>query len=129
MFIDFRVPPTTPWSMCLPQAFFPRTKYTLDFMSIHFIHVVIFTRFQGPLVTKIQIWPICSNDYASKTLIEILCKKTWCTAPICFLSLICRVIPANIEPSPECQPGSQINKYPRSIGLIQYHVNKYPRSS
>ena len=28
-----------------------------------------------------QIWPIWSNDYASKTRIEIMCKKTCCTAP------------------------------------------------
>ena len=49
--------------------------------------------------------------------------------PIFFLSLLCRVIPANIEPSPECQPENQINKYPHAIGLITYHVNTYPRSS
>ena len=35
------------------------------------------------------MWLICSNDYAGKTCIEILCKKTCCIAPDIFvLSLI-----------------------------------------
>ena len=31
-----------------------------------------------------KILPPCSNDYASKTRIEILCKKTCCIAPHLF---------------------------------------------
>ena len=129
MFIDFRVPPTTPWSMCLPLALFFLKQYTLGFDDHVFYICCDFLSISGPPGNCFQRLPICSNDYASKTLIKILCKKTCCTAPHLFLSLIYRVVPANIEPSPECQPGNQINKYQRSVRFIKYHVNKHPRPS
>ena len=47
--------------------------------------------------------PICSNDNASKTRIEILCKKTCCIAHVFLLSLISYEIPGKLEPWPECQ--------------------------
>jgi len=51
------------------------------------------------------IWPICSNDYASKTRIEILCKKPVPMPQDVFvLKLISLVIPGMMEPWPECQP-------------------------
>ena len=50
------------------------------------------------------IWPISSHDYASKTRIEILCKKTCPTAPHFFLSLISFEFLGIIEPWPKCQP-------------------------
>ena len=129
MFIGFRVAPTTPRSMRLPQAFFFLNKYTPGSYEHVFYTFCDFSAISGSAGESFQIWLICSNDYASKTLIEILCKKTCCTAPICYLCLICRVIPANLEPSPEYQPENRINKYARSIGFIKYHVHKYPRSS
>ena len=36
---------------------------------------------------KIKIWPIWSNDYARKTRIEILCKKTCYNAPYHFFKV------------------------------------------
>ena len=81
MFIDFRVPPTTPWSMCLPQAFFFLKQYTPGCYEHAFHIFYIFKAISGSPGKQIQIWPICSNDDASKTIIEILCKKTCCTAP------------------------------------------------
>jgi len=38
-------------------------------------------RCDGRLAFFFKIWSICSNDYASKTRIKILCKKTCCIAP------------------------------------------------
>jgi hypothetical protein len=68
--------------MCLPQALFFSSKNTpLDFWNMYFVDFVISERFQGPLVKKLKRWIICSNDYASKTRIEILYKKTCCIAP------------------------------------------------
>ena len=53
----------------------------MDFWNMYFVDFVISERFQGPLVKKIKILIICSNDYASKTRIEILYKKMWFNAP------------------------------------------------
>ena len=50
------------------------------------------------------IWPICANDYASKTRIKILCKKMCCIAAHLFLSLISFEILGMIEPWLKCQP-------------------------
>jgi len=52
------------------------------------------------------IWPICSNDYASKSLRRAskFCAKrrvSWLT--VFFLSLISYVIPGKLEPWAECQ--------------------------
>jgi hypothetical protein len=84
IFIDFRVPPTTPWSMCLPQALFFLKKHAPVFLEHVFCglcHCLVISGSPGQIF---QIWPICSNDYASKTRIEILCKKTCSTAPHLF---------------------------------------------
>jgi len=90
-----------------------------------------FSDFRGGPGKIFKIWSVCSNDYASKTRIEILCKKTCYLAPIFFLSLICYAIPANIEPRPERQPEQlikhHVNTYPRSIGLMKCHVKKLSR--
>ena len=129
MFINFRVPPTTPWSMCLPQALFSSTNTPLDFMSMYFIYCTVFKQFQGPLVNKSKYGRSAQMTMPARRSSTFCAKRRAVLLPIFVLSLICRVIPANIEPSPECQPEHQINKYPRSIGLIQYHINQYPRSS
>ena len=86
MIINFKIPKPFVSVSELPAALRrPQKKHALDFMSMYFMCFVIFKRFQGPLVKNIQIWPICSNDYASKTRIGILCKKTCCIAPhFCF---------------------------------------------
>jgi len=56
------------------------------------------------------IWPICSNDYASKTHIEILCKQMCCMAPHVFYKLDFLLVPGMIEPWPECQPDTCVRK-------------------
>ena len=66
---------------CLRRFADLRKKHVLDFVSMYFMCFVIFKRFQCPLINKIQIWPIWSNDYARKTRIEMQCKKTCSTAP------------------------------------------------
>ena len=76
--------PLCMYPSCLRRFGDLRKKHALDFMSMYVIHVVIFNGFQGPLAFFLQIWPICSNDYASKTRIGILCKKTCSTAPHLF---------------------------------------------
>ena len=72
----FRVPPTTPWSMCLPAALRrPQKKHAPGFLEhafCGFCDFWVILRSPGKIFI---IWPICSNDYASKTRIEILCKK------------------------------------------------------
>ena len=60
------------------------------------------------------------------------CAKRHAVSPhIFFLSLICYVIPGNVEPWPECQPGElikyHVKTYPCSIGIIKYHVKKLAR--
>ena len=82
IFIDFRIPKPFVSVFELPAALRrPQKKHALDFVSMYFICFVICKRFQCPLVKKIQMWPIWSNDYARKTRIEIQCKKTCSTAP------------------------------------------------
>ena len=111
------------------RRFFSSTNTPLDFMSMYFIYVVIFKRFQGPLICFSKYGRSAQMTMPARRSSEFCAKRRAVLLPICFLSLIFRVIPANIEPSPECQPGNQIHKYPRSIGLIKSHANKYPRSS
>ena len=47
MFIDVRVPPSTPLSMVLPQAFLFLKKHTLDLWSIYLLDCVNVHRFEG----------------------------------------------------------------------------------
>ena len=63
------------------RLLFSSENTPLDFWNMYVVDFVISERFQGPLVNKIKIWIICSNDYARKTRIEILYKKTCCIAP------------------------------------------------
>ena len=110
------------------RRLFSSNKQTLEFMSMYFIDFVIFKRCQGPLVEFSKYGRSAQMTMPARRSSKFCAKRRAVLLPIFFLSLICRVIPSNIEPSPECQPGNQINKYPRSTGLIKYHVNKYPRS-
>jgi len=75
----FRVPPTTPWSMCLPAALRrPQKRHVPGFLEHAFCECCGFCYFWEILRSPGKIfiiWPICSNDYASKTRIKILCKK------------------------------------------------------
>ena len=73
-----------------------------------------------------QIWPIWSNDYARKTRIEIQCKKTCPTAPNLFSKSHLLSNSCGYRTFARMSTWA-INKYSRSIGLIKYHVNKYPR--
>ena len=100
------------------RRFYPSENTPLDFMSMHFIDFVIFNGFQGPLVNNPKYGRSAQMTMPARCSSKFCAKRRAVLLPIIFLSLICRVIPANIEPSPECQPGNQINKYPRSIGLI-----------
>ena len=84
IFIDFRVPPTTPWSMILPQALFFSKNTPLEFWSMYLMDFVIFLAILGSPGEIFKIWIIWSNDYASKTRIKILCKKTCWIAPHLF---------------------------------------------
>jgi len=76
------------------------------------------------------LWPICSNDYASKTRIEILCKKTCCVAHNLFvLSLISYVIPGKLEPWPECQLELLLDLQPTAdLSWINYFYSNKPTS-
>ena len=85
----------------------------------------------GPPGKIFQIWPIWSNDYASKTRIEILCTmacyktvnhffKVWLFKQFLDVANLC----LNVNLS------NQINKYSRSIGLttiplINVHAQSY----
>ena len=75
----FRVPPTTPWSMCLPAALRrPQKNHVPGILEHAFCEFCGFCDFWVILRSRGKIfiiWPIWSNDYASKTRIEILCKK------------------------------------------------------
>ena len=98
----------------------PQKKHALDFVSMYFMCFVIFNRFEGPLEEqKSKYGRSAQMTMPGRRSSKFCAKRRAVLLPICFLSLICRVIPANIEPSPECQPGNQIHRYPRSIGLIK----------
>ena len=103
-------------------------KHALDFVSMYFICCVVFKRFQCRLVIFSKYGRSAQMTMPARRSSKFCAERCAVLLPILCLSLICRVIPAHIEPLPDCQPGNQINTYPRSIGLI-YHVNKYPRSS
>ena len=118
------LPPPRGLCACRRRIFSP-----LDVMSMHFIDFVICLRFQGPLVFVSKYGRSAQMTMPARRSSKFCAKRGAVLLPIFFLSLICRVIPTNIEPSPECKPGNQINKYPRSIGLIKCHLNKYPRSN
>ena len=68
----------------LPQALFSWKKHTPDFLSTYFVDFVICVAILESPGKVYKIWPLCSNDYASKTRIEIVCKKTCCIAPHLF---------------------------------------------
>ena len=55
-------------------------------------HYLVIVGFPGN--NKFKIWSVCSNDHASETRIEIMCKKTYCIAQHVFfvLSLISLLI-------------------------------------
>ena len=106
--------PLCMYPSCLRRFGDLRKKHALDFVSMCFICFVIFKRFQGPLVKKIQIWPICSNDYASKTIIEIMSKKTCCTAP--------HVFPKSHLLSNSCGYRTFARMSTWAIGLIHIHA-------
>ena len=130
MFIDFSIPKPFVSVSELPAALRrPQKKHALDFMSMYFICFVIFKRFQGPLVNKSKDGRTAQMTMPARRSSKFYTKRRAVLLPICFLSLVGRIITANIEPAPEYQPGNQINKCPRSIGLITHHVHKYPRSS
>ena len=40
IFVDFRVPPSTPWSMCLPQSFFFSKNTPLDCWNMYLVDLV-----------------------------------------------------------------------------------------
>ena len=110
MFIDFRVPPTTPWSMCLPQAFFPLKKYTPGFYEhVFYICCINLAISRSPCIFS-KYGRSAQMTMPARRSSKFCAKRRAALLPIFFLSLICRVIPANIEPSPECQPGYQIKK-------------------
>ena len=105
------------------RRFFPSKSTALDFMSMYVIYFVIVNRFQGPLVFFSKYGRSAQMTMPARHSSKFCAKRRAVLLPIFFLSLMCRVIPENEEPSPECQPGNQIHTYPRSIGLIKYHVN------
>ena len=76
-----RLPPqTTPWSVCLPQAFFfPKNDAPGIFEHVY-CHFSQFSWIVEPPLFFFEKWAIWSNDYASKTRIEILCTNTCCVA-------------------------------------------------
>ena len=86
MFIDLRAPPTTLWSMCLPQTFcfLSGNQARLDL----FEHVCCgCCRCLAIFESRCKIikcLSICSNDYASESRINILCKQMCCIAPHVF---------------------------------------------
>ena len=64
-------------------SFFSK-RAPLDVWSMYLVDVVIFIDFRLPWQLNIKIWSICSNDYASKNRIGILCKKMCFAAPHLF---------------------------------------------
>ena len=77
----------------------------------------------GPPGKFFKIWSICSNDYASKTRIKIMCKKTCCIAPHLFSQpyLLCNSWKSRTLARMELIK-YQVKKYPRSIGITKCHV-------
>ena len=80
----FRVPsPLRLCRSCRRCFFFSWENTPLDCWSMHFVDVVHFSDFSVPWLNFENVVPLL-NDYASKTRIEILCKKTCSTAPHLF---------------------------------------------
>ena len=85
-------------------VFVPSTNTPLEFMSMYFIYFVIVKRFQGPLVKFSKCVRSAQVTMPARRSSKFCAKRHAVLLPIFFLSLICRVIAAHIEPSPECQP-------------------------
>ena len=84
--VNFRDHHTSPVRLCRScrRHFFFLEKHTPEFYEhvlCGFCDVLAILESPGKVF---KIWPLCSNDYASKTCIEILCKKTCCIAPHLF---------------------------------------------
>ena len=77
---------------------------------MYLIYVVMFKRFQGSLVKFSKYGQSAQMTMPARRSSKFCAKRRAVLLPIFCISLICRLIPANIEPSPECQPGNQINK-------------------
>ena len=71
---------------------------------MYVVDFVIFERFQGPLVFFSKYGRSAQMTMPARRASKFCAKRRAALLPIFFLSLICQVIPANIEPLPECQP-------------------------
>ena len=105
--VDFRGPKPFVSVSELPAALLQphkrRKKNVLDCMSMYFIYFVIFKRSQGPLVFFPKYSRSAQMTMPARRSSEFCVKRRAVLLPMFFLSLICRVTPANIEPSTECQ--------------------------
>jgi len=68
---------------CHRRLFFPEKNTHLDFWNMYSCMLWILWFFSDFRVRRylFKLWSICSNDYASKMRIEIMCKKMCCIAP------------------------------------------------
>ena len=71
---------------------------------MYFISLVVFKRFQGPLVKFPKYGRSAQMTMPGRRASEFCANRRALLLPIFFLSLICQVILADIEPLPECQP-------------------------
>ena len=85
---DYGVRPPARRGLCAcRRRCFSSKNMPREFWNMYFVDVMTSERFQGPLIkqtNKRKQHIVCSNDYASKTRIEILYKKTCYNTPIHF---------------------------------------------
>ena len=105
MFIDLRIPKPFVSVSELPAARRrPQKKHALDFVSMYVICFVIFKRFQCLLDLFSKYGRSDQMTIPGRRASKFSAKRRALLLPIFFISLICQVILANIEPLPECQP-------------------------
>ena len=97
--------PTTPWSMCLPQALFFFWKMTpLGFLNTYIVDFVDVHGFEALLVFLSKSWQSDQMTMPARRASKFSAKRRAVSPEMFFQSLISQAIPGFCEPWSECQP-------------------------
>ena len=94
---------------------------------MYLVDVVICYRFEGPLVKFSKYGPSAQMTMPARRASKLCAKRRAASPHIFFLSLICYVIPGNIEHLPEWPEEIiqyHVKQCPRPIGIIKYNVKQ-----
>ena len=84
--------PTTPWSMCLPQAHFFWKMTPLGFLKTYIVKLVDFHQFEGPLVKTSKYWQSVQMTMTARRASTFCAKRRAVLPEMFFQSPISRAL-------------------------------------